>query len=228
MTSIKTILKASLAISIVAFLVHCSEPTDDDVVIDQYAIDSVIIADYINKKGYDPANLDTSDVISEYPIQNGVRRAIGPMIYMILEEGDAEMLEKDDIVSFYYSLSLTNDSVKFTNKSSLAKEYGIYDEDSPSFYNSHKFTLSPSRTTVPSLFSVFMNETFKEGVVRTMPKMKVGGHARFIIPSTIGYSNFDNGYTITASGKSKAVVIPANSVIIADIYPVFVRKTTTN
>ncbi len=227
MNSIKTIIKAGLIVSVIAFLADCGSPEVEPTIL-QYPIDSVIIADYIKEKGYDHEKLDTLDLFTTYFIGNSEVRSSGPMIYTILDEGDGEILDYDDIVSFDYAIRLTNDSVKLTNNAALAQEYGIYYEENTSFYKSIKFTLSRSSASTPSFMSRFMGDTFSAGLSVTVPKMKVGGHARLIVPSTIAYSNYDLDYIIKVDSVDKLISIPANSVIIADIYPVFVRKATTN
>lgn len=221
MTILKTILKASLAIGVVAFLAHCSETRDEDVVIDQYAIDSVVMADYIRDKGYANGDLDTVSI----PAPSGRDYDV---IYTIIKEGDGESLDYDDIVSFNYTIRLTNDSVKVTNSSSVAKEWGIFDETKSVFYTSTKFTLSPGVWTIPSIFSDYSEIGYKNGIVAVVPKLKVGGHARMIMPSSLGFGSQDLGYPILKGEDIKYIVIPGNSVIVVDIYPVAVRKATKN
>lgn len=229
MYSINTIVKAGFIAGALAFLVDCGSPDPVVPAINQYPIDSVIIADYINEKGYDHAKLDTAkSVVARFSDVRGEYRSSGPIIYMILDEGDGDSLENDDIVSFYYTLSLVNDSVKLTNNPTVAKENDILGENNEAFFKSVKYTLSNTIATVPTLHDRFMNDSFKVGVLSTMKKLRVGGRARFIVPSTIAFSNYDYSYIISVNGESKTVLIPANSVIVADIYPVFVRKSRTN
>ena len=113
MNSIKTVLKSAFIIGVIGLLINCSSTPDEEIIINQFAVDSVIIADYITDKGYDPTQLDTAGNI---------------VIYTIIDEGDGETLQYDDIVSYYFVLSLTSDSIIITNQRSVAIENDILDD----------------------------------------------------------------------------------------------------
>jgi hypothetical protein len=218
MNSFCTISKISVAVLALAYFVSCSpaEVPDPITTSEQYSIDSIAIAKYINEKGYDYSKLDTTSNL---------------VIYTILEEGTGESLVYDDIVSYHFALSNIYDTLKFTNLRSLAIANDILDVNDFA-YSSVKFTLASQTWTVPSLFSGSSDYGYKSGLVASMPKMKVGGRARLMIPSTLAFGDTSFGYIIDTQGDTsiveKTIIFEANSVIIADIYPVFVRKATKN
>ncbi|MEO9474338.1 MAG: hypothetical protein ABJG41_02355 [Cyclobacteriaceae bacterium] len=176
----------------------------------KYVEDSTSMAEYINTKGFDHSLLDT----------------INLGVYTVVESGDGEKLEYDDIVTFDFSVRTTDDSVQVTSVRQLAIDYGLFEIDTVTLVpfeidtvftgldSNRKFTLAPSGWTVTELFLASslspLNSTYKEMVAKTMIQMSVGGRATMILPSAAFYGSSSDYYS--------------TSVFIIDVYPTFVRK----
>ncbi|MEP0366749.1 MAG: hypothetical protein ABJN36_01470 [Cyclobacteriaceae bacterium] len=176
----------------------------------KYVEDSTAMAEYISTQGYDPSLLDT----------------INLAVYTVLETGDGEKLEYDDIVTFDFSVRTTDDSVQVTSVRQLAIDYGLFEIDTVTLVpfeidtvftgldSNRKFTLAPSGWTVTNLFLASglspLNSTYKEIVAKTMIQMNVGGRATMVLPSAAFYGSSSDAYS--------------TSVFIIDVYPTFVRK----
>ncbi|MEQ8472797.1 MAG: FKBP-type peptidyl-prolyl cis-trans isomerase [Marinoscillum sp.] len=160
---------------------------------DQLALDIVKINDYIAKKGY--ANVDTTS--------RGVR-------YVVTNEGNGDTIESGDIVSLHYTGRFTDDVLFDTSIDTVAINNDVYDSTrtyKPIFI----FTQSESGWALVSAYPN-VRPGFSNGVTEALKKIKVGGSARLIIPSTLGY------------GASSYQGIPPNTILIFDVYPVKVRK----
>lgn len=158
--------------------------------------DLEIIEEYVAEKGYPEPDTTAA----------GAR-------YVILEEGTGADIDLNDNVSFYYTLGTTDDVVHLTNIKLTAIESGIY--DSTRVYEPRVFTLTESVWPIPSIVSTgsstYSETGFKQGLVAATSKMNVGGHAVLLLPSDLMY------------GSTTIGTIEANSVIVMDIFPVFVR-----
>ncbi len=187
----------AIIITAVIFINACGDdgiieiPTADDYLQE----DIVKINDYITEKGY--TNVDTTE--------SGVR-------FVIFETGDGDLIEYNDIVSMNYVGMYLDDSVFDTSIESVAKASDVYIESRS--YEPSVFTHTATGWAIESLFV----PGFAEGTTEAIKKLNVGGKARLMIPSTLGYGtagkfNADGTYGI----------LP-NSVLVFDIYPVKVRK----
>ena len=166
-------------------------PTSDD----YFQEDVEKITEYIAEKGY--SNVDTTE--------SGVR-------YVIFETGDGEPIEFNDIVSMDYVGMYLDDTVFDTSIESVAIVKDILIESRT--YEPTIFTHTASGWAIAPLFV----SGFGEGTTAALKKMNVGGSARLMIPSPLGYGS--NG-RINADGSY--AILP-NSVLVFDIYPVNVRK----
>ncbi len=148
-----------------------------------------------------------TETINKYLIDNGFipseidTTELG-VRYIIFEEGTGQQLDESDIVTFDYTGSLVNGNIFDTSVESVANSLD-------------NFTASPRiRITYAKTgwsFSVFVTG-FTDGIAKTFNKMREGGHIRFIMRSELGYASVARGS------------IPANSVLIFDVFPVHVRK----
>ncbi|MEP4535250.1 MAG: hypothetical protein ABJ004_19290 [Cyclobacteriaceae bacterium] len=200
------------ALAVILIFEQCGEvdtiqPFDSN---GKYVEDSTAMAEYISTQGYDPSLLDT----------------INLAVYTVLETGDGEKLEYDDIVTFDFSVRTTDDSVQVTSVRQLAIDYGLFEIDTVTLVpfeidtvftgldSNRKFTLAPSGWTVTNLFLASglspLNSTYKEIVAKTMIQMNVGGRATMVLPSAAFYGSSSDAYS--------------TSVFIIDVYPTFVRK----
>ena len=190
---IRAFKRASGVLVVLAFiLVGCNDSGIIELTssVEQLELDLLEIKEYIQEKGY--SNVDTTE--------SRVR-------FVILEEGTGETIEPNDIVSFDYAGMLLNDTLFDTSRESIAIEGGLY--DSARIYTPYVFTHTESGWALETLGFV---QGFSDGTTAAMKKMNVGGRARLMIPSGLGY------------GSSAISSIPSNSVLVFDIYPVKVRK----
>ena len=187
-----------IALLIIAGLFsHCDEDlveTHDPN--EQRTKDLLIIEDYAAAHGY--STTDTT--------RSGTR-------YHIIEAGTGASIDYNDLVSYFYSMSLTDDTILITNNRQIAIDNDIL--DSARVYESKVFTYTQSTDFVSPILSVNNNLIteigFKEGLIAATGKMNVGGHAVLMIPSGLMYQTYAIG------------PIPANSVIIMHIYLTKVR-----
>ena len=167
----------------------------------QLASDSVIIAEYMDGKGYD--GYETTSA--------GVR-------YFIIKEGAGAAIDESDIVTFDFIGMLTNDSIFDTSiktiGDSIRNVENIPDKFSAAFsenktYSSFTITYASSGWTINGQFVA----GFSNGVSVTFNKMNVGGKAVIAIPSALGYG---------ASGSG--LLIPPNAVIVFELLPTEITK----
>ncbi|MFY0599487.1 MAG: hypothetical protein JXR03_07430 [Cyclobacteriaceae bacterium] len=166
-------------------------------IVGQYEVDSVEIASYISEKGYAASSLDTT--------QNLV-------VYTVLDEGDGETIEFDDIVSYYYAIKSTDDSVRSTNNLPIAIENELDSANTVNLYRTEKFTFAPSSWTVAGIFPNLLealNPPYRDALVAITKELKVGGHGVMILPS--------NAYFARDERFSQEIFV-------VDILPVQVRK----
>ncbi len=192
---------ASIAFVIAGLsLISCDDNLVDliDPVV-QRTEDLQIIEDYAADNGYSTTDTTTS----------GTR-------YHILDEGSGASIDINDLVSYNFTLTTaSSDSILFTNVRQVAIDNGIL--DSARTYEPRIFTYSESTWTVKSILinpfsgGEYSEPGFKEGLVEVTGKMNVGGHAVLMIPSGAMY------------GTQASATIPANSVIIVEIFLVRVQ-----
>lgn len=168
----------------------------DDGIIDVLTVndrldeDLKLIDEYITEKGY--TSVDTTS--------SRVR-------YVILEEGDGEIIEFNDIVSMNYVGMFLNDTVFDTSIKTVAIENDLFSETRT--YAPYTFTHTQSGWGIEQLGFI---QGFSDGSTAALSKMKVGGMARLIIPSSLAYGTTGNNS------------IASNTIIVFDVYPVKVRK----
>lgn len=191
------------ALVLAAFIAACG---DGNVVIQvdpaiQLEVDSAVIADYMEEKGY--TDFVTTDL--------GVR-------YVILEEGTGTAIDESDIVTFDYIGVLTNDSIFDTSikaiGDSIRNVENIPDKFTSTFtetriYSPFTITYASSGWTIDGQFVA----GFSNGVSATLREMNVGGRSLIVMPSSLAYGT-------TGSG----LLIPANTVIAFEILPTDVIK----
>jgi len=152
--------------------------------------------------------------------------------YTIIDQGEGEEINPNDIISYHLTLSFLDDEVWYSTDASTAELNDIYipAADTIGFYKPELVTFTPDGWNVPSVFdisrSVDLNIElgYRTGVGQVLEQMNLGGHARLIVPSLYAYQ----GATILVkqfqtSPIQLQFVIPANSVIIFDVFPVFRR-----
>ena len=188
---------------LVGILISCGEtniiqPIDPNV---QRAEDIEIINTYLEGLGYDPNEVDTTE--------SGVR-------YIILDEGqvgnDELMIDESDIVTFNYIGKLTTEILFDTSIESLAKE-------EPNIYNELR-TYEPVSITYTSTgwsFRDLFIDGFEDGISATFNGLHIDGHALIIIPSNLGYGS-------QAQFNSSIEIIPANAVLIFELFPISLLK----
>ncbi|MFY0607817.1 MAG: FKBP-type peptidyl-prolyl cis-trans isomerase [Cyclobacteriaceae bacterium] len=162
----------------------------------QLELDLEIIEKFISEKGY--SNVDTT--------------ALG-VFYVILDEGTGADILPNDIVSFDMAGRLTDEYVWATTNAQIAQDNGIY--DSTAYYAPLVITYTTDGWNISELVSrLYQLETgYRSGVAAVLGKMNVGGHARFIVPSTLAYGSF----------PPVGFGIPDNAVLVFDIYPTYKR-----
>lgn len=167
----------------------------------QLEVDSIIIADYLDEKGYE--NFSTT--------ASGVR-------YLILEQGSGDPIDESDIVTFDYIGMLTNDSIFDTSiqaiGDSISNVENIPDKFATTFSSSRIYspfiiTYATSGWTINGQFV----DGFSDGVSASFDEMNVGGRALIIMPSALAYG-------VGGSG----LLIPSNSVLIFELLPTEVTK----
>lgn len=126
--------------------------------------------------------------------------------YIILDTGSGADINFNDIVSINYIGRLTDGSVFDTNIPAVAIEAETF--DSARNYQPIRFTHTSNGWTLAT--SNFVRG-FVDGVSTTVSIMNVGGHSEIIMPSSLAYGG-------TAVGR-----VPANSVLIFEIFPIQVR-----
>ena len=181
-------IKLFVALATILLLMSCEEDSVVSLVDPsiQRAEDLAIIEEYIEEKGY--TDVDTT--------ASGVR-------YAIIAEGTGKSIEFNDIVQMHYTGKLTDGTLFDTSIDTVAINNGTF--DSLRTYNPIRFTYAQGGWTLGSYV-----EGFKEGVTACLGKMKVGGSASIMIPSSLGYGNsppFGSG-------------IPSRSVLVFEVYPV--------
>ena len=163
--------------------------------------DSILIAEYMEDKGYN----DFSTTVS------GVR-------YIILEEGTGDAIDESDIVTFDFIGKLTNDSIFDTSiqaiGDSIRNVEDIPDRFATTFaeskiYLPFEITYAASGWTINGQFV----RGFSDGISATFKEMKVGGHALVVMPSALGYGTGGRG-----------LLIPPNSVLVFEFFPTAVTK----
>lgn len=187
--------------TICLFNISCGEGNvveviDPDV---QFEADLETIRDYIDLKGY--TNIDTTS---------------SGAFYTILEEGTGEEIKLNDIISFNFILSSAEDDLIYqTSILQLAQDEEIF--GSGRVYEPEICTYTNGPWFVNPLTRVFNTpfaETgYKEGVIASLGKLKIGGRAMILIPSRLAFSSTP----ITAWGY------PANTPAAIEIRPVYRR-----
>lgn len=157
---------------------------------DRIEEDLVKIEEYIQEKGYQ--NVDTT--------KSRVR-------YVILDEGDGELIEYNDIVTLHFAGRYLDDLLFYTSIDTVDLNNDSY--DSTKNYNPVVFTHSASGWAMGQATTV---SGFVDGTTRSLDKLRVNGHARIFIPTLLSTGNLN--------GRS----IPTNEPVVYDIYPVKVRK----
>lgn len=157
------------------------------------------IEDYIVEKGL--TNIDTTTL--------GVR-------YTILDSGSGPAINNNDIVSFHFTGRLVDDFMFYTNVDTADINNGTF--NSARTYPPIVYTYTGNGWNIPSIFPAYANFRpseigYREGVSKVLGILKVGGSARIMIPSKLAY----------AGNPPYGTGIPANAVLIFDIYPSYVR-----
>ncbi len=189
-------------VAILAAAVIAVEACGDDGIIDVPSNNEILEEDieeinqYVLDKGY-------GDVVDT--TESRVR-------YVILKEGAGEPIEFNDIVSVNYVGMFVDDSVFDTSIESVAIASDIHVESR--IYEPLVFTHTASGWAMSSLGFI---QGFNDGTTEVLKELNVGGSARIIIPSPLGYGS---SAQVTGSG----IVIPANTILVFDLYPVKVRK----
>lgn len=167
----------------------------------QRAIDIEIIEDFLIENGYDPATVDTTE--------NGVR-------WVIIDEGQTEhdslSIDESDIVDFDYIGRLADGTLFDTSILSIAEQDTVIFSENRQYV---PILMNYSSTGWPIQERFVIG--FVEGISATFNKIHVGGHVLIIFPSGIGYGSnpqFGNGVE----------TIPANSVLVFELFPVRVSK----
>ena len=187
------------------FLLACG---DGNVIIDpdpsiQRAEDIEVIEDYLIINGIVPDNVDTTE--------SGVR-------YIIINEGTGTDIDESDVVTFNYTGKLTNDSIFDTSIQAVGDSIrnvenipdrfvSAFDEDR--VYNPFEITYTSSGWPITGQFI----PGFIDGISSTFNKLNVGGSSLILIPSELAYSTSGFGS-----------LIPPNSVLIFELYPISVIK----
>lgn len=212
MRNLLLIFCGSALISIISCGKDNITPTLDPAI--QRAIDIGLINDFIFEKGY--TSVDTTE--------SGVR-------YLTLAEGTGTEIDESDIVSFNYTASLLNDTIFDTSIKEVADSiYSRQDTasndvlvqilldnfSSDNDYSPFKITYSSSGWSFAGLIDPVRPDErvlgFEDGVAASFRNLKVGGSARMMVPSDLGY------------GLLNGTLIPANSVLVFDVYPIKVEK----
>lgn len=208
--------KGLLAIFVGFILLACG---DGDVIIQedpriQFLKDSTLIAEYLNENGYDENQIGNTE--------SGIR-------YVILDSGNLVSIDESDIVSYDYVGKFLSDSIFDTNIEVIADSVrtalledsvGLADKSvHEAFliqfpenreYRSLVITYTSNGWTSPSGDGVV--DGFFEGIEATLKYMKTGGEVLIVVPSAQGY------------GVSGRGLIPSNTVLAFNIYPVAVTK----
>ena len=182
----------------------------------QAAEDSAIIINYLADLGY------MGDEVTM--LESGVS-------YVILDEGAGESIDESDVVTFDYIGKLTNDTIfdtsiqEVADSIRLAVEANITEGDTLDIefallsqftedreYQPSVEVYSASGWTIPTGPGGYING-FAEGIAATFGLLKVGGSALVVIPSAEAYGSNGSGF-----------LIPPNSVIAFELYPIAVDK----
>lgn len=197
----KKIILGIIVIGFCLFNISCGEENivetiDPDV---QTQKDIQTISDYIDLKGF--VNIDTT--------------ASGAF-YTILEEGNGATIELNDIVSFNFILrSAEDDLIYQTSILQLAEDediFGsgrIYEPEICTYTNGPWFVSSLTRV----FSSPFAEPGYKEGVIASFGKMKIGGRAMIMVPSQLSFG----------SARIGAWGYPANTPTAIEVRPVYKR-----
>lgn len=153
--------------------------------------------------------------IDEYIAKNGytsVDTTASRVRYIIIEEGTGETIELNDIVTLHYTGRLLDEVFLISSIDSVVSNANMNSEDSTIVYT----TSSPlvfTHTVTNWGMSLATNLIgLTEGGSAALNKLKIGGSAKIIIPSTL------------ANGSISGGQLNASSPVIFDIYPVRVRK----
>lgn len=190
-----------LSASGIMLLVACGEgnvftPADP---VAQRAIDIETIEDFLLESGYVVDEVDTTDT--------GVR-------YIILDEGDGtEVIDESDFVDFNYIGRLTDGTLFDTSYETLAMTDTVVFNELRDY---EPFTVNYSASGWP-IEGRFVNG-FSDGITATFGDLHVGAHALIIFPSELGYR------AIPQTGTGGAETIPANSVLVFELFPVAIEK----
>ena len=136
---------------------------------------------------------------------------IYPTQYVIIDEGDGEEIELNDIVFVHYVLKLTDGTVFDTSIDTVAENNDIYVEQLT--YEPRLFTHTETGWAVTYLINNVNQTTnheigWRKGISAALKKMKVGGHAIIAVPSIYAYAS------------TSPYGIPANSPVIFEAYVV--------
>lgn len=199
------------------FIVSCGEdnievPVDSSV---QRGIDIGLINDYLNSNGFSSSVNDTTEL--------GVR-------YIILDDAgrsetiscDSGCIDESDNVKYRYTGMLLDETIFDTTVKSVGDSLNEYYKNNPVLFNGDTVVVFPDSkeyliselTFSSSGWSVSGFITgFKDGIVNTFDKLNAGGSVRILIPSDLGYG-----------ASTPSILIPRNSVLIFDLYPISVTK----
>ncbi len=183
---------------------------DPDIQADE---DSATIVNYLSDLGYEGDEVGVTE--------SGVR-------YVIVDEGDGSPIDESDIVTFFYTGILLNDTIFDTSVQEVGDSIRLavqedtvgveatdlqlallrsFSEDR--IYEPFEITYSASGWTIAGQFI----DGFIDGIAGTFNKMNTGGTALIVLPSAEAYG---------ASGSG--LLIPSNTVISFELYPTEVVK----
>ena len=185
-------------------LVSCGDElpmnTDPD---EQLRKDIDIIDNYFIESGFSQEEIDTTE--------NRVR-------YVIINQGIGENIDENDIVHFDYTGKLVNDTIYDTSIASVADSIRNVEDISETFQDAFRetktyaplvITYSKTGWTISGRFV----SGFADGINETFCKMRTGGKVIIAMPSALGYRD-----------QARGSIIPANSVLIFELFPVRVVK----
>jgi len=136
------------------------------------------------------------EIIEEYREAEGITfeedTTVFPIQYTILEEGTGQSVNYEDIVFCHYNLKLTTGDVFFTSIDTVAINNDIYSENLT--YKPIVFTHTQTGWGVTPILnnntgSSSYESGWRIGVTAALKKMKVGGRALIVSPSSYAYQN---------------------------------------
>lgn len=180
----------------------------------QAAIDSATIVNYLADLGLEGDTVKTTDL--------GVH-------YVILDRGNEPLIDESDIVSFFYTGKLLNDTIFDTSLKSVADsirmkvaEDSVGKEDVsehllilnsfPESRNYSPYTFGYSSTGWTLSTSNFISG-YSDGIAASFNKMGEGGKALIVIPSARAYG-----------ARGSGAFIEPNTVIAFELFPSEVIK----